>query len=112
VYKQNKAIIMELADAIKREETKKKLENDYQKVKWRTWQSNILEWMEDTTDDREIKWVVDTIENSGKTFLSKYMQIKGAIRFENGKSADLKRAYNGQDVVIFDLSRSQEDQAV
>ena len=30
------------------------------------------------------------------------------LRFENGKSADIKYAYDGQRCVVFDLSRSQE----
>jgi len=65
--------------------------------------------MKEPTHPREIKWIVDKQGNNGKTFLSKYMQLQGAVRFENGKSADLKKAYNGQELVIFDLSRSQED---
>ena len=30
------------------------------------------------------------------------------IRFENGKSADVKFAFDGQKVAVFDLSRSPE----
>ncbi len=33
----------------------------------------------------------------------------GCVKFENGKSADIKYGYNGERVVIFDYSRSQED---
>ncbi|KAK7505378.1 hypothetical protein BaRGS_00003540 [Batillaria attramentaria] len=47
-------------------------------------------------------------EVAAAKLLSKFLVVKGAIRFEN-KSADVKHAYTGQRVVIFDLARSQED---
>ena len=50
-------------------------------------------------------WYVDDVGNSGKT----YLVTEGkCMRYENGKSADVKYAYNGQETVIFDLSHSQE----
>ena len=39
-----------------------------------------------------------------------YMHLTFACyMFENGKSADIKYAFNGEKICIFDLSRSQSD---
>ena len=58
-------------------------------------------------DDRKILFVVDPEGNAGKTFLRKYMALmNGAARFENGKSSDIKHGYNGEEMVIFDLTRT------
>ena len=69
----------------------------------------MLEETLNEPDPRKIIWYVDEKGNSGKTFVTKYLLTEGdTMRFENGKSADIKHAYNGQKNVIFDLSRSQE----
>ena len=31
--------------------------------------------------------------------------VHGAVRFENGKSGDIKHGYNGEQMVVFDLTR-------
>lgn len=75
----------------------------------RRWQSNLTEEMNKTPDPRKIIWYNDPEGNTGKTFIAKLLCLKhSAIRFENAKSADIKYAYRGQNIVVFDLSRSQE----
>lgn len=37
------------------------------------------------------------------------MAHKDAIHFENGRSTDIKHAYTGQCIAIFDLSGSRQD---
>ena len=70
----------------------------------------LLSYIENTPDTCKIRWYVDEKGGQGKTFLSKYLVSKGnCVRFENGKSADIKFGYNGQSICIFDLSRSQQD---
>lgn len=59
-------------------------------------------------NDRTITWAFDKIGNTGKTYLSKYLCCLGAIRFTNGKSNDIAYAYNGQEIIIFDFTRSLE----
>ncbi|AKV62262.1 putative replication initiation protein [Rakkovirus canuewis] len=74
------------------------------------WQRTLLRHVLGEPDMRKIHWMYDLVGNMGKTWMSKYLCAKhGAVRFENGKSADIKYAYNGERIVIFDLSRSQED---
>ena len=60
---------------------------------------------------RRVYWIWDKTGNKGKSFLTTYCTATlDSIIFENCKSADLKYAYNGQRVVIFDFSRMQEEQ--
>ena len=62
-------------------------------------------------NDRTVQWVYDPLGNTGKTWFAKFFVIhENAIRFENAKSADIKYAYNGQVIAIFDFCRSLEDQ--
>lgn len=64
----------------------------------------------DEQDNRKILFIVDEEGNKGKTILSKYIVLmKDGVRFENGKSADIKFGYNGQKYVCFDLTRSAVD---
>ena len=69
----------------------------------------LIEELHKAADPRKVIWYVDDKGNSGKTYLTKYLLTEGhTMRYENGKSADVKYAYQGQDTVVFDLSRSQE----
>ena len=70
----------------------------------------MVETLEKEPHPREVIWYNDPIGHTGKTFMSKYLTLyKNAIRLENGKSADIKFAYQGERIVIFYLCRSQMD---
>ena len=85
------------------------LKAEYVNINWRLWQLKLIEYLNKTPDDRKVLWYVDEKGNSGKTFITKYLLTQGdTLRYENGKSADVKYALEGQRNVIFDLSRSQE----
>lgn len=76
----------------------------YVDVNWRKWQLQLIEQLQSKPNDRKIIWYVDEKGNSGKTFVTKYLLTLGnTIRLENGKSADIKYALNGQKIVVFDL---------
>ncbi len=91
-------------------EAMENLEKKYAKTEWKEWQTFIIDWAtKEAIHDREVMWITDIDGGQGKTFLSKYLITQGAIRFENGKSADIKYAYQGQETVIFDYSRSCMD---
>ncbi len=79
--------------------------------RWYTWQSHLIrELVDNSPNSRTIIWYVDVNGNHGKTYLSRYLITHmDCIRFENGKSTDIKYAFRGQRTVVFDLSRSQED---
>lgn len=71
-------------------------------------QSKIITQLE-KQNERQITWVYDPIGNTGKTWLSKFLVGQGGIRFTNGKNTDISYAYNGEDICVFDFSRSLED---
>ena len=85
------------------------LKATYVGINWRLWQLKLIEYLQKDPDDRKVLWYVDEKGNSGKTFITKYLLTEGdTLRYENGKSADVKYALNGEKIVVFDLSRSQE----
>uniref|UniRef100_A0A0L8I7L6 Helicase superfamily 3 single-stranded DNA/RNA virus domain-containing protein n=1 Tax=Octopus bimaculoides TaxID=37653 RepID=A0A0L8I7L6_OCTBM len=88
--------------------TTEKIKEKYRNSSWRKWQQELLDELQNEPDQRKIIWYSDPIGNSGKTYLSRYLQTLDGIRFENGRSLDIKFMYNGQRIVIFDLTRSQE----
>ena len=74
------------------------------------WQLKLIEDLTKPTDPRNVVWYIDETGNSDKNFLTKYLLTEGdCVRFENGKSADIKFTYTGERICVFDLSRSQED---
>ncbi len=103
--------IFEMSQELRQHQEMSKQREEFADVVWRQWQWMLIRYLRDCEPcPRKVIWFCDTRGDSGKTFLSKYLCCEmGAIRFENGKSSDLKYAYNGERIVIFDLSRSQED---
>lgn len=76
----------------------------------RPWQTDLLKFVEEDPHPRKVFWVYDTLGGIGKTWFARYVVcLHGGIRFENGKSTDVKHAYNGEKTVIFDYSRSQQE---
>lgn len=73
------------------------LKADYVNINWRLWQLKLIEYLEKDPDARKVLWYVDEKGNSGKTFITKYLLTEGnTLRYENGKSADIKFALNGE----------------
>lgn len=61
-------------------------------------------------DDRQILFVVGEFGGEGKTFLAHYLVANhGAVKYENSKTNDVKYAYEGEPIVIFDFVRSSQD---
>lgn len=75
------------------------------------WQQVIFNALRHRPDPRKILWIWDATGNKGKSYLATYLAvIKDAFVTSNGKSADIKFAYNGQSIVVFDFSRTQQEQ--
>ena len=109
-YIRCKRSVNEVAQQIIKEEKIEGLRMEYSNCHLRPWQSELMGVLEQTPHPRELLWYVDLIGNSGKTWMSKYLvSTKSAVRFENGKSADIKYGYSGERIVVFDYSRSVED---
>lgn len=76
----------------------------------RPWQERFMRFLNWHDSQREIIWVVDQIGNTGKTFLSFYLQDQeGAMRVPNVSSKDFAYAYNFEKVVIFDYERDAKE---
>lgn len=72
----------------------------------RQWQKVVIDMVSGEADDRTIVWIVDERGGSGKSFLSRYLQLeKGAIQL-SGRLQDMSMLYNKESIAIFDISRS------
>ncbi len=61
-------------------------------------------------DNRKIRFIVDYKGGLGKTVLAKHLvQEHGAFYTRGGKHADIAYAYDRQNIVCFDMSRSNEE---
>lgn len=74
------------------------------------WQQELVDYVEGPVDDRKIRWYIDYKGRAGKSHMAKKMlKEKNAFWSPGGKCADLALAYQYQDIVVFDFSRSKED---
>lgn len=102
--------ILESVAAQKQDERRLRLREEIATSTLRPWQDTICQIALQTPDSRRVYWFYDVIGGIGKTWFSKYLVLMhGAIRFENAKSADVKHAYGGERICIFDYSRSQQE---
>lgn len=77
--------------------------------KLKNWQAVLVKAFMETPCSRSVYWLYDTVGNTGKSWFSRWLVLfMKAIRFENGKNADIKYAYNGERVVVFDYARTIE----
>ncbi|KAK7009526.1 replication associated protein [Biomphalaria glabrata] len=99
-----------MQSSIQRTQRLKTLGETYAVLRLKRYQSELIDLCKKEPDTRKIHWFYEERGNVGKTFISKYLVSNyNAIRFENAKSADIKFAYNGEPIVIFDFTRSQQD---
>jgi len=102
--------IEKLANNAMQNQMKQELLYKYTTATPRPWQEALLKEIAFPPDDRTIIWYYDSIGNHGKTWLSKYLLLKGeAAYFTGGKSADIAFAYKCEKIVIFDFSRTLEE---
>lgn len=81
------------------------------------WQIEVLEYIKEEPDDREIRWYFDTCGGVGKTALAKHICLKYSdALYCSGKAADVKYAITqmkekGLDpnIIIFDIPRCSRD---
>nr|QKV51285.1 putative replication associated protein [Crucivirus sp.] len=89
---------------------KEKLFNKYNNAILRPWQLCLRdELINCQPDDRSIIWYVDPEGNQGKSWMCNYLMcVRNALVLGNAKSSDIAHIWNGEDIVVFDFSRSQE----
>jgi len=89
---------------------KQKLLKHYEGVKWNKIQLKILDILDNNVDDREVNWIYDEDGNSGKSYISKYLQLtRDTYYITGGKQNDILYGYQGQQNVVIDLARTYAD---
>lgn len=87
---------------------------EYKRIMVKPKPKKLRDWQEETIkilskqDDRKVMWIVDKKGNNGKTLLCKELALHHrAAVFGNAKTKDIARAYDGQDIVAVNLTRTQ-----
>lgn len=62
---------------------------EYEEVKWRPWQKDIIDILDKTPDKRKIHWRWESAGNSGKSYLAKYLALTRDVIICSGKKADV-----------------------
>lgn len=76
----------------------------------RPWQQDLNRELSLIPHSREIIWYYDEVGNKGKSFMSTYLARNvGALVISNGKTSDIAHVYDNHPIVVWDLSRSNED---
>ncbi len=73
-------------------------------VQLRDWQKEALTTILQQ-NDRNILWIVDTLGNTGKSFLTKYLVSNHGAILVAGTDRDIASAYNGERVIVVDIPR-------
>jgi len=102
--------LKEYQNEIQRVSMKNKLLKQYENVKWNKIQTKILEILDNKVDNREVNWIYDEDGNTGKSYLSKYIQLtRPTYYITGGKQNDILYGYDGEQNVIIDLARTYAD---
>lgn len=74
----------------------------------RPWQVTVVDDLK-KQDNRKVMWVWESTGGVGKTWLAKYIAANlGGYYIQNGKNSDIAYAYNYEEYVVLDLTRSQQ----
>lgn len=95
----------------KKRDIKDLLNTDYKDFVLNEVQIKIIDHLE-KQNNRQITWVYDMIGQTGKSTLATYLALldpDDVLPVENCKSSDVAYNYNGQSVVIFDFSRTEDE---
>ena len=102
--------LKKLEQTIRYQSTKTQLLEQFNNIKWNKIQTKILEIIADRPDDREVNWIYDEDGNTGKSYISKYLQLTEDLYYiTGGKQNDILYGYEGQEIVIIDLARTYAD---
>lgn len=94
---------------VEEDKMKDKIKEQFNSITLKGWQNKVLNKLLEQ-DDRQILWVYDEKGNIGKTFLAKYIiaKYKDVYYTRGGKNQDVFFAYNGENIVIYDIPRESE----
>lgn len=99
-----------LEEEVQMKTMRDKLLKQYEGIKWNKLQQKILDILVENVDNRKVHWFYDEYGNSGKSFISKYLQLtRDTYYITGGKQNDILYGYEGQQLVIIDLARTYAD---
>ena len=101
-------VARELISQVETRNAKESMRSNMEYESLREWQRYFVdELKEKELEYRHVYWVYDTVGNVGKSYLARYFMVHfDALIFSGGKISDMMYGYNGQGVVVFDLSRT------
>lgn len=96
---------------IRNERAKQSRLSSYDSVEWRPWQAEVIELIKTDPDPRKVHWYYEQTGNAGKSYLANYLICKyDAFLCTGGKVQDIQYAYQGERIIILDLSRTKAEQ--
>lgn len=99
-----------LEEEVQMKTMREKLLKKYDGIKWNKLQQKILDILIEDVDNRKVHWFYDEFGNSGKSYISKYLQLtRDTYYITGGKQNDILYGYEGQQLVIIDLARTYAD---
>jgi hypothetical protein len=99
-----------LARGIMSSRKRKQLMEDMEDIDLKSWQQECLNLIHNQ-NDRQILWIIDVVGGAGKTFLCKQLVSQfNAFYSTSTNGRDVACAYNGENMVIFDLTRENSEQ--
>lgn len=102
--------LKEYEDSVQTNRARVTLLKRYEGVIWRQWQQELLNLVDELPNPRTIVWYLDPEGNSGKSFISKYLQLSRDVYYvTGGKQQDILYAYENQHIIIYDLARTYSD---
>lgn len=106
---------------IKEEDFKDKLkklvlDKEYKNIKWKDWQQEIIDILEEEPDKRIIHWYYEETGNTGKSYLAKYLAITKNVIICSGKKGDIFNqvltAINNEmipEIILLDIPRTNNE---
>lgn len=73
------------------------------------WQQGLVDVLQGEADPRKILFYVDPTGGKGKSFLARYLVCNYGAFFASGKAADVLYAYDNQEIILWDIPRSQQE---
>lgn len=106
LYMQYSKGFREVEQIIRQSNINEELKEEYKNVIWKEWQQDLLNYIEQDTDKRKIRWIYEEDGNTGKSYMTKYLTLhKDAYIITGGRKEDILYAYDGQPIIILDLPR-------
>lgn len=101
--------VQRLIEAKRDNDNNERLKKEFESFKPNQWQAKLIDELKEKPDNRSVIWYVDQEGGKGKTYMAKYLKANmNAAYLTNCKSADAAHAYQGESIVVFDYSRSND----